>query len=123
MKLKFQRGDLLAVGLVVLLAAAVALAFLPHNRTPENAQVQILQDGRLLRELPLAQDSTVEIEAPYRCTVEIRGGQVAVTASSCPGEDCVHSGAIRRPGRSIVCLPNRLEVRISGTSDVDFVVG
>ena len=39
-------------------------------------------------------------------------------------EDCVGCGWSNATGRSIVCLPNGLEIRIvSGQSDVDFVVG
>ena len=54
----------------------------------------------------------------------INDGASACTASDCPGQDCVHSGAIHTAGRSLVCLPNRVEIRVvSGGSDVDFVVG
>ena len=63
-----------------------------------------------------------EIGGAYINRVEVRDGRIAIVDSDCPGEDCVHSGWISRPGRSIVCLPNRLEIRVTGTSDVDFVV-
>jgi len=46
-----------------------------------------------------------------------------IAESTCPGNDCVHSGKIHSAGRSIVCLPNRVEIRITGESDVDYVVG
>ena len=52
-------------------------------------------------------------------------GKAAILESTCPGEDCVHSGWISQTGRSVVCLPNRAEVRIEGVSgadDVDAVV-
>ena len=50
--------------------------------------------------------------------------EAAFTESDCPGRDCVHSGSIGSTGRSIVCLPNRVEIRvISAEADVDFVVG
>ena len=58
-------------------------------------------------------------------TAALGDGAVAVTASDCPGNDCVHSGWISAAGRSIVCLPNRLEVRITGGAGdgVDAVTG
>ena len=59
-----------------------------------------------------------------KITVEIRDGAVAITHSTCPGEDCVHSGKISTLGRILVCLPNGLEIRItSAKADVGFVVG
>ena len=61
----------------------------------------------------------------YTNRITVRGGRIAITESSCPGEDCVHSGWIDRPGRSLVCLPNRVEIRLEGPAaedDVDAVV-
>lgn len=119
----FRRGDLLAIALVVVLASAVFTAFLPRSSAPENSIVQILQDSQPVRELPLNTDAEAEINGEYTNIIRIEDGRVSIAASDCPGEDCVHSGWISDPGRSIVCLPNRVEVRITGTSDVDFVVG
>ena len=118
----FRPGDLLAVGAVLLLAAVIfVLFFLPAQG--EAAYAQVYQNGRLLHTLSLAQNREVTVTGEYRCTVTVKDGSVAVTASDCPGEDCVHSGWIRSPGRSIVCLPNGLELRVVGeTGDVDFVV-
>ena len=65
-----------------------------------------------------------EVTGKYTNLIIVENGSIAITASDCPGEDCVHSGAITAPGRSIVCLPNGVEVRVVGQSaDVDFVVG
>lgn len=123
MRLRFQKGDLLAIVLVVVLALAIAAAFLPENQANQNTVVQIYQDGKLLQELPLQSSRTIELTGQYHNTVVIREGRAAITEADCPGEDCVHSGWISSPGRSIVCLPNKVEIRIVGASDVDFVVG
>jgi hypothetical protein len=81
-------------------------------------------EGELVKTLSLDEDTCFTISGAYTNEITVKDGQIAITASDCPGEDCVHSGAIKATGRSIVCLPNELEVRvISGASDVDFVVG
>lgn len=118
----FLPADLLAVAAVVLPAAVIFFLFLLPART-EGACVRIYQNGRLLHTLSLEQDRELSVTGQYCCTVTVRDGAVAVTRSDCPGEDCVHSGWIRSPGRSIVCLPNGLEIRVVGQNgDVDFVV-
>lgn len=124
LRLRFRRGDFIAIAAVAILAVAVAAIFLPGGNEAA-AEVHIYQDGQLLRSLPLNQDQSVAIGGDYENTVSIHGGTVAITESTCPGMDCVHSGSIRSVGRSIVCLPNRLEVRIEGASEseVDFIVG
>lgn len=121
--LTFRRGDWFAIALVLLIAAATLVAFLPKGSADERSVVQIRQDGSLIQELPINIDQEFIISGSYENIVCISGGRVSITQSDCPGTDCVHSGWISTPGRSIVCLPNRVEVRIVGTaSDVDFVV-
>lgn len=121
-RLRFQKGDILAIAAVVLLAAAVFLCFLP-SRDPAGA-VEIYQNGKLVQTLPLTVDRELTVTGDYTNTVTVRDGAVAITHSDCPGEDCVGCGWLSSPGRSIVCLPNAVELRLVGMDgDVDFVVG
>lgn len=122
-RLSFQKGDWIAIVSVILLAIGVGLLFLPSSGETEDSVVQIYQDGQLLRELPLTAEETIAITGKYENTLVIREGSVSITHSTCPGEDCVHSGSISKAGRSLVCLPNALEIRITGAQEIDFVVG
>ena len=122
LRLTFRRGDLFAIALVVFIALGTVFAFLPKGAVSENCVAQIYMDSALIRELPLDADISLDIEGEYRNTIIVENGSIRISESNCPGEDCVHSGSISSPGRSIVCLPNRLEIRVSGASDVDFVV-
>lgn len=119
----FKIGDLLAIIAVFLLAAVCFVAFLPRKGEGET-QAQIYQNGELLMTVSLDQPQQFPVEGDYCNTVTVQNGGIAITASDCPGQDCVHSGAIHSPGRSLVCLPNALEIRVvSEQADVDFVVG
>ena len=59
----------------------------------------------------------------YNNSVVVRDGRIAVIRSDCPGEDCVGCGWVSTSCKSVVCLPNGLEIRVVADSDVDFVVG
>lgn len=121
--LRFCKGDLLAIALVVILAVSVAVCFLPKN-TSAPVQAEIYQDGNLLKTVSLEEETSFVVTGKYTNTITVEDGRIAITASDCPGEDCVHSGGIHTTGRSIVCLPNGVEVRVvNAASDVDFVVG
>ena len=123
MRLRFQKGDYLAVAVTLLLAAVVFLAFLPRV-TGDTPMAEIYLDGTLVRRVSLDTSVEFSVTGDYMNTVTVRDGKIAVTESDCPGGDCVHSGWIGTSGRSIVCLPNRMEIRIvSAPGDVDFVVG
>lgn len=120
MKRLFKWGDAVVVAAVLLTALAVFLLFLPQE---DAAFAAVYLDGKPVDTLPLDKNTQVTYTGDYHSTVTVRDGKVAVTASDCPGEDCVHSGWIDTPARSIVCLPGRLEIRIvADTGDVDFVV-
>ena len=122
-KLNFQKGDILAIVLVLALAVGTGLFFLPSADASEEVMVQIWQDGAMVQELSLNEERSIEIAGDYHNVVTIQDGKVSISESDCPGEDCVHSGWISSVGRSIVCLPNRVEVRLVGKQDdVDFVV-
>ena len=123
MRLHFQKGDVIAIAATLLLALSVFLAFLPGAAAP-GAMAKIYLDGTLLRTVSLDVSQKFDVTAEYRNTISVREGKIAVTESDCPGGDCMHSGWVGSSGRSIVCLPNRLEIRIiSGSGGVDFVVG
>ena len=121
-KLRFRRGDWIAIGIVAALAIAVMLCFLPGSSAP-SSQAEIYLNGQLIQTVDLTRDQTFTVSDRYRNVVTVADGKIAVTESDCPGMDCVHSGSISTLGRVLVCLPNGLEIRITeAETDVDFVV-
>lgn len=121
--LRFRKGDILAIATVVLIAVLVALCFLPKNGDV-SVIAEVYQGGNLVKSVSLDENTSFVISGKYINTIIVENGKIAITESNCPGEDCVHSGAIHATGRSLVCLPNEVEVRVvNSPSDVDFVVG
>ena len=124
-RLTFRKGDAVAIGAVILAAIALLIFFLVSAGNGEAHTVRIYRNGEAIREMPLGENGEYLVTGTYENLVEIRDGRAAITRSSCPGEDCVHSGWISQPGRSSVCLPNRVEVRIEGSTaddEVDAVI-
>lgn len=122
MKLTFCKGDIVAIALVAVIAILVGVLFWTSIGSEEAGMVTVYQDGKLIREISLSETTEFEVEGDYTNVISVEDGKAAIIESDCPGTDCVHSGWIHEPGRSIVCLPNRVEIRIEGASEVDFVV-
>ncbi|MBR0320385.1 MAG: NusG domain II-containing protein [Clostridia bacterium] len=123
--LSFKKGDLLAILTVVVMAVAAFVLFMPETVDPDEAVVHVFQNSEKLYTFPLNENRVFEVAGDYLNTVEIRNGTVCVSDSTCPGMDCVHLGSIRDAGRTLVCLPNRVEIRIEGEAvenEVDFVL-
>ena len=109
-----KKGDLVILALALVLAALPLLLLLPADAAP--AQVLVRQDGQLLRALPL--DCTVEFATVHGTNVvEVSGGTVRITFADCPDGTCMRMGPIRRTGETLVCLPHRLTVEITGAAE------
>ena len=119
-ELRPNRYDALVVLVVLALAAALAVRPFLAARAPQSGALTVVvsADGQELDRLPLAQFGThTYANNGYTLTVTAAGGAVSVTQSDCPGQDCVHSGAVSRAGQSIVCLPARIVVELVGAAD------
>ena len=124
MRLRFCIGDVIVIGFVVMLAILIGVLFWIKTGTEEGNLVVVYREGEKIQELSLEQNTEIIIENSYTNKLVVKDKKVAIIESDCPGMDCVHSGWISGKGRSLVCLPNRVEIRIEGEvdSEVDFIV-
>ena len=122
----FGAGDAVAIAFVILAALILLLAMTLFRGKAASLRAEIRMNGEMIHEMPLGEDAEFTVEGVYTNHVSVRNGQVAITESSCPGGDCKHYAWIRETGRSISCLPNRVEIRVVGgapeENEVDAVV-
>lgn len=123
MKQYIRKADIiLLIALVITGLAASAALTMSHNAAGTDARVIIESGGEPYAAYPLFEDRTVVVPAPgahqtadaydaYNI-VNIADGKVSVTEATCKNQVCVHHGEISMAGESIVCLPNRMVVRI-----------
>ena len=137
LKQHIRKADIILFFVLVITGIAVS-AVLAVSRSGASAgsKVVIESGGRLFATYALSEDRTIAVPAPKQIMaddtakdngkgtsensaiydryniVEIHNGEVRVSEASCKNQVCVHHSAISRSGESIVCLPNRLLVRI-----------
>ena len=124
---KFNRRDALVALAVALLAAVTALLFYLPRTQSDQLTLVITVGGQEQSRTPVTQlpDGPVRIEGRGGYTLTLSPSysdlpfspewSVRVSDSDCPGQDCVHTGAISRAGQSIVCLPAQVVVYLEGT--------
>lgn len=99
-------------GLVIVTLASFPLIRHFHN---EGKKVLIELDGEEVGKFSLEENRVIPVDGKLGTTnVEISEKGVRVLDSPCPYKLCVKSGPIRRSGETLVCLPNRIVVRITG---------
>lgn len=131
-KLKPNFFDLIPVFAVLAFAVFCGLFFWGGLQQTENAVVCVSLDGETVQEISLtdaqANESLTFSHNGVTLTVTLNpGGKagVQVSASDCPGGDCVRTGTITRSGESIVCLPGHMVISLQGGTGngVDAVIG
>ena len=111
-KTRFKIGDYLIVAVILLSAALLWLVF-AGGSTPRELVVSVDGEAVTRYTLPLSAEYTLDA-LPYPCTLAIDGYTVFLRDTSCPGHDCERDGSIDQSGESIVCLPNRLLLTLTG---------
>ena len=110
--------------LITLLLAAGAFAVFHWTRPDTQTQALILSDGETVARVALPAVRTTDVEVPGKdICIRIEGDRVWVLHSDCPDQICVRSGEIRTAGQTVVCLPNRVVVKITGAAQLDAVAG
>jgi hypothetical protein len=105
---------------VLLIAALLALpgwALVRSWRASREQPVAwIYRDNRLLGVYQLDRPQVVVIgdKAQPDMKIEIKGGAIRVAESDCPKGVCRQAGWVRTPGRSIVCVPNKVLIEVRG---------
>ena len=121
MKRKLYLNDLILNILIILLCISVPICLSLFADDEEKSAV-ISADGKVVKELSLSEEAVFEING---VTVEIKDGTARVTHSDCPDGLCMDMKKAENVGDSIICVPNKVSVKISGTGEkeADVVAG
>jgi len=115
MKAIFSRADIILFVLLLLIAAG-GIIFMSGGGEGQTAIIR--QDGKIVMELPLNVDRTVQVAGTL---IEVKDGAIRFFEADCPNQECVHAGWLNSPGETAACLPNRVSVTVTGESGVDAI--
>lgn len=121
-------ADALVALAVVLLAAALAAGAWRGGGSGGLSAV-ISVDGKVTETVNLSRltgPEERELSANgYTLLLRLSPDGAEVLESDCPNQVCVRTGRISRAGQSVVCLPARISVTLTGGAEngVDAVVG
>lgn len=108
----------------LLVSLLLAISFLPWLVGFEKNTVAVLKvDGQIKKKFPLTpqQHYTYRYRAPDGDTnvIEIKDQKIRIKQASCPDQRCVQQGWIEHPAETLICLPHKLSVTITGGDQVD----
>lgn len=109
-----KRNDFIIAGAALFIAVVWLLLLQLGSR--DGSEALVFADGILIGTYTLSEPDEVLIAGANGGSnlLVIQDGYASVTEASCPDKLCVHQRKIHKQGETIVCLPNRVVVEISG---------
>lgn len=114
-----KKKDLILICSVLVLAAAFWL--IPRAvgifGNSEAQKLRITVSGKEYGVYSLDEDQVIKIGDTNVC--EIKDNKVTMISAECPDQLCIHQGPIRLQGETIVCLPNKVVLEVTGIKQTD----
>ena len=108
-------SDIILIGALLVIGVSALIIWTLSSEGGSYAVVSV--DGEVVAEYSLEVDGVYYLNGGTNVLV-IEDGSAYVREASCPGyQDCVEKGRVSRVGETIVCLPNKLVVEITGEGD------
>ncbi len=106
-----SRRDSLLLAALLCVAAGMLLVF---SLLPRASTAVIEYNGNIVAEQELS-----ALAGPKEVTVRLSPQGAQVIRSGCRDQVCVRTGLITRAGESVLCLPAKVSVRLTGGSGGD----
>jgi|SRR5690554_3637877 len=112
-----RKGDLIIIVVLIIIGVSIityTTFFAP--RAAQGTTVVVEIDGEVAAQFPIYEDQAeIRFETSNGYNIlEIADGRARIAEADCPDKLCVKTGWRQQVGQLIVCLPNRLIVRIVG---------
>lgn len=114
-----KKKDLILICSVLVLAAAfwlVPRAVGLFGNSKEQ-KLRITVSGEEYGTYSLEEDQVIKVGDTNVC--EIKDKKVSMISADCPDQLCIHQRTIQLQGETIVCLPNKVVLEITGTRQTD----
>ncbi len=116
------RGDKILIVFVLIVSILVYICFGAYGLYKDKTYVVIEVDGEIYEKISLGQNGPkIKIDVPVisgKNVIEVDRYRVRMVHADCPDNDCVRQGWISCPGQIIVCLPNRVVIKIIASKNL-----
>jgi len=103
---------------IVFLISGLAISWFSLSGSVTGEKVIITVDGEEYGIYSLCEDGEIDIDQNnHHNHITISQGTVSMTFSDCKNQICVNDGKISETKDTIVCLPNKVLVEITGGND------
>lgn len=106
-------GDKILVAVLIILGITSIFAINKKRLPGETCTVEF--SGDMKHYLKLSENQNLYVEGSMgKTSIQIKNNKVRVTHSDCPEKICARTGWISNVGQIIVCVPNKVVIKIDG---------
>ncbi len=107
------KADIVLFAVLVMLGLALSAWSFAAGGAGQKAVITV--DGKPYGTYSLHENQTIEIKQNHHLNkITIKDGTVQMTYSDCHNQVCVKDGKVSMANQSIVCLPNKVMIEITG---------
>lgn len=114
MRLLGKRDIMLAAAILLIAAAVFGFNYISHSGHAAAARITV--DKKVVETLDLSKDTELTVTGAGGGAnhLIVRNGEIWCSEATCPDKVCVRQGRKRLDSDTIVCLPNKMIVTITG---------
>lgn len=111
-----KKDFILIFVVLIVIVSTFGINYFVNTKSGENIEIYV--DNKLYKTYSIDDEEKLKIESEdgYNI-VKIHDHGVEIIEASCPDKVCVNSGFITKPSESIVCLPNKVHIKITTHND------
>ncbi len=117
-----RKADIILIVIIIALSC-ITTFFILKNNDNYGKTFEVYVDNKLYGSYNLSEFQEIKIEEDGKSnTVKVDKNGVKMIKSNCKNKNCVHQGYIYKVESNIVCIPNRILIKIKGENgDIDSV--
>lgn len=112
--MKIRKNDAILLAVIAVVACACLLLYMRFGRK-EPGRVVVSVDGKVWDTYRLSDDKEIKVNQTNVFVIE--NGEVRMKEATCPDQICVHHKPISKNKESIICLPNKVVIEITGLDE------
>jgi hypothetical protein len=106
------------LAVVIILSAGGLFYALPDLIITGGNTIEVFVDNEPFGAYTIDRDRELRVPGPLGPTIiGVNKGRVRIIESPCPGKHCIRMGEVGREGGTLICVPNRVVVRVVEESE------